>query len=204
MTPHFHFQVRIRERYKLLLLLGLGAAGGAVFIRQAGLDMEEQIISGGSAFLAALAQSGGEGEELFIRLLWGRAWLPAVWIILSFTALGALSLYLFWVYLGFAMTAALWAAMVFGGWRGPFYFWGLLFPQYMAYVPAFLLIYVGCLQWNRFFRDRRIPMRGMRTGLPHLRLFLLRIFLGLALGLLGVYLEWQWNPWILQKFFIKT
>ena len=111
MTPHFHFQVRIRERYKLLLLLGLGAAGGAVFIRQAGLDMEEQIISGGSAFLAALAQSGGEGEELFIRLLWGRAWLPAVFVALSFTALGLASLYLFWVYLGFAMTTTFWAAM---------------------------------------------------------------------------------------------
>ena len=204
MTPHFHFQVRIRERYKLLLLLGLGAAGGAVFIRQAGLDMEEQIISGGSAFLAALAQSGGEGEELFIRLLWGRAWLPAVFVALSFTALGLASLYLFWVYLGFAMTTTFWSAMASYGWRGPFYFWGLLFPQYLAYAPAFLLIYVGCAQWNRFRRDRRIPSKGRWIGLPQFRLFVLRIVLGTGLYLFGIYMESYWNPWILQKFFIKT
>lgn len=204
MTPRFHFQVRIRERYKLLGLLGLGVLLAAVLIRQVGVGMEEQILSGGNDFFAALAQGEAEKEGLFVRLLWGRAWLPMTWIVLSFTAFGIVSLYLFWIYLGFAMTTALWVSMAFGGWRGPFYFWGLLFPQYLAYAPAFLLIYVGCMQWNRYYRDRRIPIKGIQTSLPQLRLFLLRIFLGLMLYLLGIYMESQWNPWILQKFFIKT
>ena len=197
------FRIGIRERYKLLVLFFIGALGSACFIRYAGLLMEKEIACGGQAFFAGLAAGKEEGNGLFFRLLWSRCWAPALWIGLSFTALGLAALYAFWVYLGFSMTTALWAAMVFGCWRGPFYFWGLLFPQYLFYLPALLLIYLSCLRWNRFWRIRRAPIRRVPLGSLQLRLFLLRNVLGMLFMLAGVFAESCWNPWILKKLFIK-
>ena len=152
-----HFRIQIRERHKLLILFFLGALGSACFIRYAGIGMEEEICAKGRMIFAGLAADLAEGDGLFWRCMARRGLLPIVWTGLSFTVFGLASLYLFWIYLGFSMTTALWVAMVFGGWRGPFYFWGLLFPQYLLYAPALLLIYASCLQWNRFWRIRRAP-----------------------------------------------
>lgn len=197
------FQIRVRERYKLLALFFMGVIASAFFIRYAGLSMEEEIASGGLAFFRELAGEETDGRELFFKLLWSRGWLPVLWIGLSFTALGLAALYFFWVFLGFSLTTALWEVMVFGGWRGPFYFWGLLFPQYLFYGPALLLLYASCLHWNRFWRVRRAPIRRVPVGSPQLKRFLARNLLGLGLLLAGVFVESQWNPWILKKMFIK-
>lgn len=198
-----HFRVQIRERYKLLALFFIGVIGGACFIRYVGIGMEEEIRSGGMTFLTELAVRRLEDESLFSHVLWKRSWIPVLWTGLSFTAFGLAALYLFWIYLGFSMTMTLWTVMVFGGWRGPFYFWGLLFPQYLLYVPALLLMYISCLHWNRFWRIRRAPIRRVPVGSPQLHRFLLRNMLGLALLMAGVFVERQWNPWILKKMFIK-
>lgn len=198
-----HFRIQIRERHKLLILFFLGALGSACFIRYAGIGMEEEICAKGRMIFAGLAADLAEGDGLFWRCMARRGLLPIVWTGLSFTVFGLASLYLFWIYLGFSMTTALWVAMVFGGWRGPFYFWGLLFPQYLLYAPALLLIYASCLQWNRFWRIRRAPIRRLPVRSPQLRRFLARNLLGLLLIAAGAYAESQWNPWLLKKIFIK-
>lgn len=199
--PRFHIQ--IRERHKLLVLFFLGVLGSACFIRYAGIGMEEEICDKGRVFFAGLAAGVAEEDGLFWRCIGSRWGLAIVWTGLSFTAFGLVSLYLFWIYLGFSMTTALWTAMVFGDWRGPFYFWGLLFPQYLLYMPALLLIYISCLRWNRYWRIRRAPVRRLPVGSPQLRRFLLRNLLGLMLLAAGAYVESEWNPWILKKIFIK-
>lgn len=199
--PRFHIQ--IRERHKLLILFFLGVLGSACFIRCVGIGMEEEIYAKGRVFFSGLAADLAKEDGLFWRCVGRRGLLLIVWAGLSFTAFGLASLYLFWIYLGFSMTTALWVAMVFGGWRGPFYFWGLLFPQYLLYVPALLLIYTSCLQWNRFWRIRRAPVRRLPVGSPQLRRFFARNLLGFMLIVAGAYVESQWNPWLLKKIFIK-
>lgn len=221
--PHFH--IRIRERHRLMLLLVFGLAASILFLRQAGGQLEEGVRSGGQDFLIKLAQetvkeqeqglgreqsqgqgepeSRGEQKMLFRKILQRRIWLPAAWIVLSFTALGLLSLYLFWLYLGFSMGILLWTVMVYGGWRGPFYFWGLVFPQYLAYMPALLLIYVGCLRWNGFWREKRRYVKKMPFGSPQFRIFLLRLALGIGLYSVGIWAEMRLNPWFIKRIFIK-
>ncbi len=200
-VPRFRVQIQIRERHKLMFLFLLGLVGCAFFVRKAGVGAEEEILSGGSAFFVKLAEEDTAG--MMPHFLWHRSILPAVWIGLSFTALGAVSLYLCWLYLGFAMGAFLWAVMVYGGWRGPFYFWGLVFPHYLLYAPALLLLYIACLRWNHFWMEHRRYRRRIAPANPQVRLFAVRLTLGLLLYGLGIWSECCLNPWIFKRIFIK-
>ncbi|MCI8402620.1 MAG: stage II sporulation protein M [Lachnospiraceae bacterium] len=199
--PRFRIQIQIRERHKLMLLFLLGLVGCALFLRQTGAALEEEIASEGRSFLVGL--TGQEDQGMLVHILWRRAWLPFLWIGASFTAAGLASLYLSWVYLGFAVGALLWTAMVFGGWRGPFYFWGLVFPHYLFYVPALLLLYIACLRWNQFWRQRRLSTKRIFLAGRQLRIFVVRLAFGLMLYLAGVWVEYNLNPWIFKKIFVK-
>lgn len=200
-VPRFH--IRIRERHRLLFLFLMGLIGCVLFLRQIDASGREDIIFGGQRFLAGLRRLPPD-KELLIRFLWKRCWFPAVWIGLSFTAAGAAALYLFWIYLGFSMGILLWSAMILGGWRGPFCFWSLIFPQYLLYLPSLLLLYVACLRWNAFWIQRREAGGRWQAGRPEIRMFLLRVFLGICLYGIGIWAECCLNPWILKKVFIKS
>ncbi len=139
---------------------------------------------------------GGNGKDLTVIAV--RIVLPLVWILLSFTVVGALSLYMFWVFLGFSVGVLAWTMICVEGWRGPFGVWALVFPQYLCYLPALLLLYIACLRWHAFWREHR---RYLYTGMmaPQMRLFLLRSFLALLIYGGGIWLEIHINPWILKK-----
>ena len=194
-----HFRVELRERHKLLLLLLAGAALSVWFMGNAGEALRETVQDSGAVALEYLAQI----TAMENRIVWSRVGLPILWIALSFTAWGGAALYLSWMFLGFSLGTLLWFTVSVSGWRGPFLFWGLVFPQYLCYVPALLLLYVGCLRWYTFWRECRRTLPAVVLT-PQMRMFVVRIFLGSALYGLGIWLEITGNPWILEKIFIKS
>lgn len=197
-----HFSVRIRQRHLLLLLFLLGLLLCVLFLRQTqGLGVGEMQTD--SAALSDWLTGGKDAPFYFWYLLWSRSWLPALWIGLSFTGVGALVLYFSWIYLGFSLGILLWTVVLYAGWRCPFLLWGLLFPQYLCYIPALLLLYIGCLRWGRFWREHHRYTRGFPWKHPQLRIFVLRMVLGILLYGAGIWCEYRINPWVLTKIFIK-
>lgn len=201
--PRFRIQIRLRERQRVLLLFLLGVLGGALFIWQLGTGMEGEIRSEGGIFFARLAQWKEDEQPFLQTVLWRRLVLPILWIVLSFTAVGGAALAGFWVYMGFAVTLVLWSTVAYGGWRGPLYFWGLLFPQYLAYVPALFLLYIGCRRFQEYRRLRMLTVRSTVGG-EALRLYAFRLLVGMTLYLGGIWLESHVNPWIFKAIFIKS
>ncbi|MBP3701815.1 MAG: hypothetical protein J6I64_07990 [Lachnospiraceae bacterium] len=192
--------MKIRERWRLLCLVLSGLMLSMVWIGRMDASLQEAVrLDGEKALgqLAAMLETSSEKtwEEV---VLWGRIWIPLSGIILSFASWGALFLFLFWVALGFSTGTVLWLLIRMAGWRGPFTLWTFVFPQYLCYVPALLLLYIACLRWNEFWRERRGPLRTV-VWTPQFRFFLLRLFLGMVLYTLGMWVETQSIPWILKK-----
>ena len=182
----------------------MGLAVSLLVIGRLGMISQQQMLEAGEKTLAALSikecEKGetlvGSEEVTFLR----RSLLPMLWVALSFVPWGVIFLYLTWAYLGFSMGIVFWLVISVQGWRGPFVVWALLFPQYLCYLPAMLLLHIGCLQWYEFRREYVIPVK-MAVSVPAFRLYLARIVLGILLYGAGTWIEIRWNPWFYEKIF---
>ena len=194
-------KIVLRERTKIIVLLLIGLVLSLFVVGRLETGVREQLLEAGKQALERFDREGSvlpmEGKVMVILR---RSFVPLVWIGLSFTVWGTVSLYLAWAYVGFSAGHLLWLVISLQGWRGPFVIWALLFPQYLCYLPALLLLYIGCLRWWEFRREYVVP-REMMVRTPEFRLYLVRILLGILLYGAGIWTEIRWNPQVYEKIF---
>ncbi len=193
--PHFHWPKPLREHHRLLLLVLFGLFLSVLFLGRMETDLWETVREWGEN---ALEQTRGLTEIATSKMVWGRLILPAVWIVCSFTAVGTAVLYGSWIYFGFSAGVLLWTVLAVAGWQGPFTVWALVFPQYLCYLPGLFLLYIACLRWYSYLRRKNAHIQTSVRG-PEIRMFLLRVFLGLLFYSVGIWAEIRLNPYLLQK-----
>jgi len=195
-----HFAGRIRERHKIILLMLAGLALSVWFVGRLGDELWQQAVSAGRDGLIGLSDRVMEQTAWKSTILLWRGMLPTVWFLVGCTAGGAMCLYVSWIFFGFSAGVLWWLMLSVGGWRGPFFMWALMFPQYLCYLPALLLWYIGCLRWRSLRKQYPISFQNI-LKIPDARLFLLRLSLGGLLYSAGIWAEIRINPWIYERFF---
>lgn len=150
-------------------------------------------------FIEKFKYTGVNGESLFFYILKERVPVMVLLFLLAFSSLGMISGILFLGWQGFSIGFMMSTAIAKYGGKGIFLILGGLFPQYLFYIPVYILYcYFALFLQKRIYGEQRNSLtageRGKIYGIGVLvALILLFIFIA------GIFLESYINPSVLKK-----
>lgn len=136
-----------------------------------------------------------QGREIFLYLFYQR-FFEFFWIfVLSVGIYGMLVLNVYCGYLGFSFGFLSVVCIMNYGAKGVLLMTGFLFPQYLFYIPALLLLYYGLGSWKKSKRGAAGNEKANRGSI----FFLALILIICGLFFFGILMESYVNPFFLQK-----
>lgn len=185
-------KTEFKRSYFWLLLFAGGLALGTVFANY-GMDMSTYIQYSILGDLSNYIKNSTTGSQaVFLHLCLTRIGLFVILGALTFLIRYRIPLYLATAYYGFAFGVVISMLTVTYAAKSIFVLIGMIFPQYLCYIPAFLWLL-------RFFDDLS---KGNYYTAQKRKYYVIGIFVIIAVTFLGCLLESYVNPvWL--KFLLK-